>query len=232
MVKNLGLVASAGVVGISALALLSSSVSAQVNNTDLNFFERLANKLGVSTEKLTEASKEAQYEIVDEKVVDGELDEDRAAEIKERIEAGNGMMFGGHGFGMGGRGMGPGKNPELVADFLGVSVAEISALRDDGMTVQEIIEKYGKSEDDFHTYMEEKMPFDARKVELLAGFLGVDESEIDSLKDTMTSKEIIEKYGKTLEDFRTYMQENRPEGRGFGMGRFGGQQDQNGINES
>lgn len=85
MVKNLGLVASAGVVGISALVLLSSSVSAQVNNNDLNFFERLANKLRVSTEKLTEASKKAQYEIVDEKVVNGELDEDRATEIKERI---------------------------------------------------------------------------------------------------------------------------------------------------
>lgn len=58
-------------------------------------------------------------------------------------------MFGGNGFGMCLGGMGSGKNPELVADFLGVSVAEILALRDDGMTVQEIIEKYGKTLEDF-----------------------------------------------------------------------------------
>lgn len=165
--KKLGVIAGTGIIGLSMLAGASSLVYAQTDNTNLNFFERLANKLGIDQTKFTNAAKDVQYEIVDEKVAEGKLDQIRADQIKQRIKNSEGFEMGmGFGHEWGERRGGFGNKTELLSEFLGVSFDEIKTLKDEGLT-----------------------------------------------KD-----EILFKYGKTLEEFRTFMEENRPEGRGRGMG--------------
>jgi len=119
MNKKLGMVAaSGGVIGMVMLASTPLFVNAQTGDSSLNFFERLASKLGISEERLSTTAKEVQYEIVDERLASGKIDAERAAEIKKRIEESEDVMPMGMGFGHGGKGMGPGKNPEVLATFL------------------------------------------------------------------------------------------------------------------
>jgi hypothetical protein len=66
------------------------------------FLERLAENLGVSREQLDSTIDQTQIELIDEAVADGRIDEETAAELKERIANGEpvfpgfGKRHGGH----------------------------------------------------------------------------------------------------------------------------------------
>lgn len=162
MLKQIGIATSAGIIGLSMLAGVGTIVSAQESQQEtqtdgFNFFERLASKLGISEEQLNEANKEVRYEILDEKVASGEIDEERAEEIKTKIEESNGMFMG-PGFPKGMHMMKFRGNPEFLIEFLGISSDELQALEDEGLNMDEILEKYGKSKEELRTYMEENRP--------------------------------------------------------------------------
>lgn len=219
MLKKIGIAASAGVIGLSMLAGAATMVNAQSSDTadGINFFERLANKLGISEETLTQAGKDVQYEIIDEKVAKGEIDSEKAEKIKEKIASEEGFgMFGGPG--MGRLHMMKLGNPEMLADFLGITQEEAEALKEEGLNFQEILEKYGKTKEEFHSYMEENMPLPP----FLADFLGISDEEVSNLEDQgLKMDDVLKKYGKTEDDLHTYMEENRPEKEERFMMRFG-----------
>jgi hypothetical protein len=104
------------------------------------FRDALASELGVTADELTAAGKSAANAAIDAAVAAGDLDEDRAATLRERIEAydGDGCgMFGragafGRGFGIGmergiARDFGLGMERGIARGFLGGNVFEAAA---------------------------------------------------------------------------------------------------------
>ena len=83
---------------------------------------------------------------VDEAVAAGRIDEERAAEIRERIESGEGLEFG---FGPGHhRGPGYHHQPlEEIAEFLGIERSAVIAGLEDGQSLGEIAAANGSSAD-------------------------------------------------------------------------------------
>jgi len=121
-----------------------------------DYLARLAENLGVSVDDLTGALKETALEIVDEKVADGTLTEEQAAEIRERIESGEAPLFGpfGRGFHHGiGVGIGIGAKLDDLAEFLGVDIADIHDALQDGQTLAQIAEANGKTADELAAYL-------------------------------------------------------------------------------
>lgn len=137
------------------------------------FIGKVAENLNVTPEQLTQAFKDAAIESVDEAVADGKIDAERAAEIKERINSGEGFGFapfggpghgkfrgpGGEGFGDFGRpgGDGPGKMRGLhhlkgnvirsAAAAIGVEPRELMQALRDGKSIADVAGEHGVSLD-------------------------------------------------------------------------------------
>ena len=92
------------------------------------FRDALASELGVTADELTSAGKAAANAAIDAAVAAGDLDEDRAATLRERIEAydGDGCGFFGRA-GAFGRGFGIGMERGIARGFLGGNVFEAAA---------------------------------------------------------------------------------------------------------
>ncbi len=149
-----------GVVALIALAAATIGfVGAQTDedgNGPLgNFVARLAENLGITQDELEAAIDETQIEIVDEKVADGTLTEDQAAQLRERIESGEGGFFGPvlrHKQGMrhGGGGFHGGAD---VAEFIGVTPEELRAAIEGGQSIVQVAEANGVSEQELTDYL-------------------------------------------------------------------------------
>lgn len=92
------------------------------------FRDALTSELGVTADELTAAGKAAANAAIDAAVAAGDLDEDRAATLRERIEAydGDGCGVFGH-LGAFGRGFGAGMEHGMARGFLGGDVFEAAA---------------------------------------------------------------------------------------------------------
>ena len=105
---------------------------------------RLAENLGISPEELTAAIQQTQLQLVDERVAAGDLTEEEAARIRERIESGEGPLFGG-----GKRpGHGPGRGMQVVqqvAELLGMTPQEVIEAKHAGQSLAQIAEANGVS---------------------------------------------------------------------------------------
>jgi polyhydroxyalkanoate synthesis regulator phasin len=114
-----------------------------------SFVERLAEKLGLTSDELDAAIEETTNEMIDEAVADGRLSEERADALRERVESGNGffrMMPESHGFGM--HRAGPiSFGIESIADTLGITTDELRAELDAGSSLSEIIAAHGSTVD-------------------------------------------------------------------------------------
>lgn len=89
-----GIVAAAGV----AAQETTPSPTEKAADTDRaalvdHYVEVLAGNLGVSVEELESALTQTQVDLINEKVADGSLTEEEAAEIIERIESAEGRLF-------------------------------------------------------------------------------------------------------------------------------------------
>ena len=113
---------------------------------------RLAEKLGISPEELTAAIQQTQLELVDERVAAGDLTEEEATRIRERIESGEGRLFGGgHGHKRGhGRGM---QVVQQVAELLGVTPQDVIEAKQDGQSLAQIAEANGVSSDQLAAFL-------------------------------------------------------------------------------
>jgi hypothetical protein len=111
------------------------------------FQAAVAEKLGVTTEELQDAYKEASLEQLDAAVAAGRLTQEQADAIREHIESGDFLgprgfgFFGGHGLRV------PGHQLEGAADYLGLTEAELHERLWNGESLAEIAKAEGKSVD-------------------------------------------------------------------------------------
>lgn len=143
-----------GMLGLAlAAVLLGGTAFAQSDDdgTDLgqSFLDRLAGKLGITSDELETAIEETQAEVIDEAVADGRLTEEQGEALKERIESSDGIARlwpGQHGFGMRAFRM-LDINLATIASELGMTTDELRAELEAGATLSEVITAHGSTVD-------------------------------------------------------------------------------------
>jgi hypothetical protein len=117
------------------------------------FLDDLAGRLGVTTQKLKDASKAAAIDQVDAALKAGTITQAQAEALKARINAGDGLAFlGGPGFGFGfhhgGLGPGFGVSLDTAATYLGLTDDALRQKLEAGQTLAQIAQATsGKSVD-------------------------------------------------------------------------------------
>lgn len=197
------------VLALSAVMVGAAVTSAQEGDGPIGgFLTNLAERLGISEDELKGAIKDAGVETVDEAVEAGNLTQEQADQMKERIEEGGlPFMFGGpH------RGMGAAiALHEAAADVLGITQVELMQELRDGAALAEVAEAHGKSVDAF-------------KGELLAAV----KTQLDSLvtDGNLTQDQADQLYQRLEENIDTIINAERGMGPCDGMrpgpGGFGG----------
>ena len=119
------------------------------SSTPSEFFDSVARHLGISPEKLEDATKAAAIDQVDAALEEGKITKARADELKARIESGEGpLLFGpglfGHPHG-GPHGLGD--KLSAAADYLGLSVDQLHERLRAGRSLADIAQARGKSVD-------------------------------------------------------------------------------------
>lgn len=186
-----GLVAAALVGGtlISAALAAPSSPGSSAPGADLADGEyceawqkAFADELGVSVDDLLPAAKAASIAAIDAAVAAGDLTEERATALKEKIDAfdGNGCRFFGHPFFGGGHG-GPkahfgGPLLSVAAEALGIEPGELMQALRGGDSLQDVATAQGK---DYDTVKQAIL--DAAKTKLDAAVAdGLDQARADA----------------------------------------------------
>jgi hypothetical protein len=148
-IAAVALVAAGG--GGAAVAATSGSGSPS------NFLDSVAKHLGVSRQKLDDATKAAAIDQVDAQLAAGKISKAQADELKKRIEAGHvpplaggrgfGPGFGGPGPGLPGRGLlkvGIGDSLTAAAKYLGLSESDLRSKLNDGQSLADVAKAQGK----------------------------------------------------------------------------------------
>lgn len=155
------------------------------------FIETLAEELGVSREALAAAGQAAATASIDAAVAAGDLDEERADALRERIATHDGSgcrLFGGHAFGRGfahgfARDFLGGDVLEAAADALGVESSELIAqLRETG-SLEALAEERGIAYDDVKATVRGAVEADLEA----AVAEGLDQERADAALDRITT---------------------------------------------
>lgn len=141
-----------------ALAQNTSGASAdKVPQLFQTFLEKFAANLGVDKDKVTEALKQTEQQMIDEAVAEGKMTQEQADKIKERLQ--NGQFFIGPGPFLGHKQFGPregkGAGPAMLAQALGLSEDELKALLKEGKTIEEIAQQQGMTMEQLQQKMKE-----------------------------------------------------------------------------
>ena len=140
--------ASALSIAVGAGGAIAASTGSSSNGP--SFLSRVAGHLGISTQKLEEATKAAAIDQVDADLKAGRITKAQADELKARIRRGNApFLFGGpHRFG------GPGRlhhapfgHISAAADYLGLTVPALLERLSSGQSLAEIAKAQDKSVD-------------------------------------------------------------------------------------
>ena len=199
LTKTLGL---AGALILSALVggTLIGSVFAQDEGTQGDaggycqaFMDAFASELGATRDEVVAAGKAAANAALDAAVAAGDVTEERAAEIRDRIEAydGSGCAFGagfrlgfGHGLGRGEvRGFLGGDVFEAAADALGIESAELITRLDDAGSLEALAGEEGVAYDEVKASIlaAVQADLDAAVAE------GLDQERADAVIDRLTT---------------------------------------------
>jgi hypothetical protein len=143
--------------GASAIATAAGS-----STSPTSFMDSLAKHLGISTEKLQDATKAAAIDQIDAALADGKITKEQADAAKERIQSGDAPLLlgprfrdGGPGFGFR-QGFGPGPGfgfhhfgdiGAAAADYLGLTEAQLHEQLRAGKSLAQIATDKGKSTD-------------------------------------------------------------------------------------
>ena len=187
-----GLVAAALVGGtlISAALAAPSSPGSSASGADLadgeycqTWQEAFAKELGVSVDDLLPAAKAASIAAIDAAVAAGDLTEERATALKEKVNAaeGNGCRFFGHPFAGIGHGGGKahfgGPLLSVAAEALGIDPGELMQSLRNGDSLQDVATAQGK---DYATV--KQAIHDAVKTKLDAAVAsGLDQARADEM---------------------------------------------------
>lgn len=161
---------SSSALGLSdgELNTIAANVAATPEADRDAYLTKLAANLGVDVEKLKSAIQASNLQVLDEKVTDGSIPQDRADEMRKRIESGNSFFFGvgGHGKpgeggpgssgergpgGPGGPGMGV--NAEGLSTFLGIDAATLRSEQEAGKSLATIATEHGKTRDQLKAFL-------------------------------------------------------------------------------
>jgi lipoate-protein ligase A len=140
--------------GIGAAVLAINGAGAQEGESERpgeRFIAETAERLGITPEELTAAMTEAQFEIIEDKVVEGALTEEQATKLKERIEEYGPLSVIGLKHRVGHRAICLGARLVVVsaAEVLGKEPAEVAEAVKSGESLAEQAEAQGVSVDDF-----------------------------------------------------------------------------------
>lgn len=138
--------AAALAVAVGAGGAIAASKSSTTSGN--GFLARVAGHLGISPEKLEDATKAAAIDQVDADLEAGRITKAQADELKARIEAGNVPLFGGPhrfgGFGHHGRG---GDRLSAAAGYLGLTESQLREKLAGGTTLAGVAKAQNKSVD-------------------------------------------------------------------------------------
>jgi hypothetical protein len=147
-------------IGIAALAVIGGggaaiAASGDSSSPGRSFFDAVARHLGISSQKLEDATKAAAIDQVDAALKAGRITQAEADALKERIESGDyprffGPLFFGPRFAPDFDRAGPppfffGEKLTSAAEYLGLAEAELRAKLNEGKTLAEIADEQGKS---------------------------------------------------------------------------------------
>jgi hypothetical protein len=133
--------------GAAGIAAVSGQEASDVSS---DLVTRVAEKLGIQPAELEEAIDSARTEEIAERVASGELTQEQADALNERIASDEVPALSlGFGHGPGGRGGHMlGADHEAIAGFLGITVDELrTQLQADGATLASVAEAHGQSRD-------------------------------------------------------------------------------------
>jgi hypothetical protein len=162
-------VAGALALGVGTTGAIAASKDSATSGN--GFLARVAGHLGISTQKLEDATKAAAIDQVEADLKAGKITKAQADEMKARIEAGGlPLFFGGpHRFGdfghrggpggPGGFGFHRGGHLSAAADYLGLTVPQLLQKLSAGKSLADVAKAQGKSVDD----LKEAMLADAKK---------------------------------------------------------------------
>jgi hypothetical protein len=158
------------------------------------FMESMATELGVSRDALVAAGQAAAGAALDAAVAAGDLSEERAAEIRERIADADGeeCRWFGHGFGHGpGRGMARGflggDAFEAAAEALGIESADLIGELRDAESLEALAEERG-------------VAYDEVKASVLAAVQADLDAAVDEGMDQERADSVIERLTTWLDD--------------------------------
>lgn len=167
--------------------------------------DRVAEKLGIDSPTLRDAIESSASDEIDERLAAGELTQEQADALKERLaEAPDDSLIGG---GRHGPGHGPGGHEfffggDELATFLGITVEELRMeLQADGATLPTVAEAHGKSRDELKAFLTEQ--FSAKVAERVAsGDLTQEEADARLAEKTANLDTIIDGTGPFGHGFR------------------------------
>jgi Arc/MetJ-type ribon-helix-helix transcriptional regulator len=144
-------------IAVAALALVGGGGAAIAaaqgsSSSGQSFLDSVARHLGISSQKLEDATKAAAVDQVDAALKAGKITQAQADELKARIQSGEfpfaGPLFGPR-FGHFHRGGPPlfGEKLSAAADYLGLTQAELRTKLNEGRTLANIAKARGKSVD-------------------------------------------------------------------------------------
>lgn len=146
--------AGAAVVGGGGAAIATAQTESK---SPTAFLDAVAKHLGISSEKLQDATKAAAIDQVDAALADGKITKEQAERLKERIESGEFGPFLGPGFFGPPRFFrggphefhlhAPGDQLSAAADYLDLTVAELREKLRDGQSLADVAKAQGKSVD-------------------------------------------------------------------------------------
>lgn len=156
-------IAVVGVVATAAVGV-ASGVMAQtpvptITGDGTTFLDRVAEKLGISGDTLRDAVESSANDEIDERVASGDLTQEQADAMKERIANAPDEAFGrfGHGPGMG-RGGHFFFGGDELATFLAVTADELrTEIQADGATLASVAEAHGESRDELKAFLTEQI---------------------------------------------------------------------------
>jgi hypothetical protein len=142
--------AAALAVAVGAGGAIAASGSSSTSGN--GFLARVAGHLGISTQKLQDATKAAAIDQVNADLKAGRITQPQADEMKARINSGDGVPFfgGPHrfgDFGHGELGHGPGDHLSGAAVYLGVTVPQLLQKLAGGKSLADVAKAQGKAVD-------------------------------------------------------------------------------------
>jgi hypothetical protein len=141
--RALAVAAVAGAVAVGGGAAIAASGDSSTSPS--SFLDAVAKHLGISSDKLRDATKAAAIDQVDAALAAGRITQAQADELKSRIQSGEIAPFFGHGlFGFGGH---LGHHLDAAASYLGLSTDELRTKLEAGQSLADVAKAQGKSVD-------------------------------------------------------------------------------------